>query len=90
MVIERIEEAKVYPFAARRNDIEGEVSVGFTILPDGKVNNIEVIPPRKCHKLLERAALDTIRKAAPYIPVPDSLTEGSGIRMKITIAFRMT
>ena len=89
MVLGRIEKEKIYPKVARRMGIEGEVFLRFSILPDGKVNGIEVIPPTATHKALEIAAIKTIKGAAPYLPVPLNLQKEDGVKLDIRLSYRL-
>jgi len=90
MVLGKIEKEKVYPETARRMGIEGDVLVSFTILPDGTVDDIAVHASHKCHRMLKKAAVTTIERAAPYVPVPLSLRHDKGLRMEIKIAYKIT
>lgn len=90
LVISKIERKKVYPNTARKMGIQGNVLVRFTILPNGHVSDIEILSDVNPHKLLKKAAEKTIKKASPYLPVPTHLIKGRGIRMKVTIAYKIT
>ena len=89
MVLVRIEKAKVYPAIARKMGMEGEVFAYFTIFPDGRVKNIEVLPTTSCHELLKRAAVTTIEKAAPYLPVPLISRRDEGLRFEVKITYKL-
>ncbi|MBI4379277.1 MAG: TonB family protein [Nitrospinae bacterium] len=89
MVLVRIEKAKVYPAIARKMGMEGDVFACFTILPDGKVENIEVLPTTSCHELLKSAAVTTIEKAAPYLPVPLISRRDEGLRFEVKIVYKL-
>jgi protein TonB len=65
---QRIEAAKRYPEDARRDGIQGTVSVRFRLRPDGQVERVEVIRSSGS-RLLDEASLETIRRAAPFPPV---------------------
>jgi protein TonB len=64
----RIEGAKRYPEAARREGIQGNVHVRFRVREDGQVDTVEVARSSGS-RLLDDASLDTIRRAAPFPPV---------------------
>ncbi|MFQ5900359.1 MAG: energy transducer TonB [Thermodesulfobacteriota bacterium] len=88
MILSKIEKAKVYPAMARRMGIEGEVLVGFTLFSDGKIDSVKVMSPTGSHRIFKKAAVDTVRKAAPYLPVPFGLMKEEGIRLKVKISYR--
>ncbi|MFQ5586652.1 MAG: TonB family protein [Thermodesulfobacteriota bacterium] len=90
MVLRKIEDAKLYPEGARRRGIEGDAFVRFTVFPDGTAEGIEVTPDTRCHTILKRAAVKTIQRAAPYLPVPTAIKRGRGVRMKVKISFHLS
>lgn len=90
MVLRRIEAAKIYPERARRRGIEGDATVDFTVLPDGTVEAILVTDETRCHTLLKRAAVRTVQRAAPYLPLPASIQREEGVRMKVKITFHLS
>jgi len=55
-----------------RQNQRGTVWVGFTVARDGTVSNLRV-EQSSGFPLLDEAALDTIRRAAPLLPLPDTL-----------------
>lgn len=60
-----------YPRAALRNSVEGEVTVAFTVNPDGSVGSASVLSSNP-RRVFDGAALDAIRKwkfEAPGEPV---------------------
>lgn len=65
----RIDQSKQYPFAARRRYMEGRVTVRFAIRPDGSVDQLEVAKSSKI-PLLDKAALEAVRQAAPFPEFP--------------------
>ncbi len=66
-IYEAIERVKKYPPLAKRLRIQGKVKVKFTLLPSKEIKNIET---SNAHKILQKAAKDTIKKALPYFPKP--------------------
>jgi protein TonB len=64
-ILRRIEEAKIYPRSARRQGIEGTVELRFRIAADGSVGAVE-IARSSGFLVLDEAAQQTIRRAAPY------------------------
>jgi protein TonB len=61
-----------YPKEAMRQNQRGTVWVGFTVARDGTVSNLRV-EQSSGFPLLDEAALDTIRRAVPLLPLPDTL-----------------
>ncbi|MBI4572457.1 MAG: energy transducer TonB [candidate division NC10 bacterium] len=64
----RIEQAKIYPDAARREGIQGTVELRFRIAADGSVEAMEILRSSG-FPILDQASQQTIRRAAPYPPV---------------------
>jgi len=81
LILERIERAKIYPRSARKRGIEGTATVKFRINPKGNVEEINVVEPSG-HSILDKAAVKTIKRAAPF-PAVDSV-------LKIAVTFRLT
>jgi len=61
----QIEQAKVYPDAARREGMQGIVELRFRIAGDGSVEAIEVVRSSG-HRLLDEISAQTVRRAGPY------------------------
>jgi protein TonB len=61
--MERIRQQRRYPELARRRRIEGTVTIGFRVAADGGVTGVRV--KRGVDELLDEAALDAVRAAAP-------------------------
>ncbi len=64
----RIEEARTYPEAARRDGIQGTVDLRFRIAADGTIEAIKILRSSG-FRILDESAEQTIRRAAPYPPV---------------------
>ncbi|MFH1564142.1 MAG: energy transducer TonB [Nitrospirota bacterium] len=86
-VREKIEQVKLYPVLARRNGIEGQVKVQFTILSNGRVTTIELIKSSG-NKILDDAAKNAIKHASPFSPIPEGISKKE-LQMGINIAFRL-
>jgi TonB family protein len=71
--VARIRSARRYPELARRREIEGRVRVAFTVAPDGRVERISV--KRSADPLLDEAACDAVRRAAPLPPIGNAEIE---------------
>lgn len=61
----QIEQAKIYPDAARREGIQGTVELRFRIASDGSVEAVEILRSSGS-PVLDDASQQTIRRAAPY------------------------
>lgn len=68
-----------YPVEAQENGIHGYLYLKFTILKDGKLESVVLIRSSG-HKILDDEALNAIKTASPYNPIPERLA-----RKKITI-----
>lgn len=84
---DKIEKVKSYPRWARERGFEGVVGVRFVISPDGTVDEVKVVRPCHC-EVLNRAACESIKKAAPFGPLPAAL-EGKKLAMEIDIGFML-
>jgi TonB family protein len=64
----RVEQARIYPEAARRGGFQGTVDLRFRIAADGSVEAFEILRSSG-FRILDEASEQTIRRAAPYPPV---------------------
>ena len=87
LIKQKIEENKRYPLLARNKGIEGKVWVKFEILKNGKVKNIKVVKS-SYHQILDKAAIESIKKANPFPPFPEGLKESSLI-INICLRFEL-
>jgi protein TonB len=88
MVRLRIESNKEYPAAARVRQVEGRVTVRFTIAPDGSVRAAEVVKSSK-KGILDEAAINAVRASSPFPRPPRHLFSGD-LPLEITILFELT
>ncbi|MFO7750480.1 MAG: energy transducer TonB [Desulfobacteraceae bacterium] len=88
MVRMRIETRKTYPAKARKNQIQGRVSVVFTITADGGVGRVS-IAKSSGHDILDAAALSAVESASPLPRPPGNLFDDR-IQVQITIMFELT
>ncbi len=86
-VRDRIESKKEYPARARRQGAEGVASVQFTIGHEGSVSAISVARPSGSG-LLDNAAMDAVRNAAPFPPLPAEL-ETNDFTLRVSIVFKL-
>ena len=63
-LIRRLEKEKKFPLLARRLGVSGTVLLLIEVQPDGVISHYEIIEEQSAHKILNKAALTTIRKAA--------------------------
>jgi TonB family protein len=84
----RIESKKKYPLVAQRAGIEGRTGIKMTILKDGRLGKVEIVKPSK-YEILDNAALQSIRDAAPFPPIPEELGRDE-IEMSIHLVFKIT
>lgn len=61
-----------YPEIARRDGIFGNLRLMVTLLPDGSVHEILILKSSSS-AVLDQAAVDIVRLAAPFEPFPDEL-----------------
>jgi protein TonB len=88
MVRFKIERHKEYPEPARTSQVEGSVTVQFTITTQGTVREVGIARSSR-RALLDEAAIQAVKKAAPFPKPPRRLFEGD-IPLEITIVFELT
>jgi protein TonB len=84
----KIESKKRYPIAAQRVGIEGRTGIKMTILKDGRLQKVEIVKPSG-YEILDRAALQSVRDAAPFPPIPKEMGRDE-IQMSIHLVFKIT
>ena len=65
----QIELAWDYPYEAQRKGITGQLTLRFQISRDGNLMNVKLINGSG-HNVLDEAALQAVKSAAPYYPFP--------------------
>lgn len=83
----RIESRKNYPPAARRSRLTGDVVLSFDVSRDGSLH-AATIARSSGSALLDRAALASLRAAAPFSPFPVSASAANQT-FNITLTFRL-
>ena len=78
----------VYPEAAWKNLIEGDVLVLFALNRQGHLNDIRILRP-SAEKTLDQEVVRAIRTAAPFPPFPDSVAVTT-LKIKANFAYRLT
>jgi pilus assembly protein CpaC len=72
LVQEKILKSVSYPMEAQRANLSGEVVLSLHLLSSGQLSNT-VISQSSGHKLLDNAAVFTVKRLAPYPPFPKGL-----------------
>lgn len=88
MVRLKIEKHKKYPDIARIRQKEGRVTIRFVITPEGNVRAAKVVKTSR-HKVLDTAALQAVKDAAPFPKPPRRFFEGE-IPLELTVVFELT
>ncbi len=83
---QRVQDALVYPLAARRRGLSGAVELDVLIDPGGRVQKVAV-SSSSSHALLDEAAMDTVRQMAP-VPMPETLP-ARPLRVKLPLVFEL-
>ena len=83
----QLEQIKDYPATAKRLKQEGTVRVRFTILADGKIEQIEVSESSR-YSSLDNSALDAVTKMEKFQPIP-KLLEKERWRIEIPIQYKL-
>jgi len=68
-VARQLNGALTYPAEAARQQIKGQARVQFVLDASGRVASVEVIGSSGSD-ILDRAAIETVRRAAPFPPIP--------------------
>ena len=85
-ILRRVEELKRYPGSARVDRAEGKVVVKAVITEDGNLSEVEVFQSSG-HPTLDKAAIDTMRQAAPF-HLPHPLGQPR-MTIKIPMSYRL-
>lgn len=67
-----------YPEQARRNRIYGSLRMLVSILPDGSLEDVQILESSG-HNLLDQAAVEIVNLAAPFEPFPEAMREEADI-----------
>ena len=88
MVRLKIESCKRYPDSARTRHMEGRTKVRFVITPDGQLSSVKIVKGAR-HGILNTAAMNAVKAAAPFPRPPVNLFKGP-LHVEITIVFELT
>jgi len=83
----RLERARAYPIEARDRGWSGTASVRFSIGRDGGVEKLE-LTTGSGRRLLDEAALETVRRAAPFPALPPEIKRET-LDLTLPVAFRL-
>lgn len=79
-----------FPEEALRKEIFGTLTIAVRILPDGRIDRLEITTPSG-YRLLDDAALNIIRDASPFAPIPlDVLKEHTHLEIVRSLSFEIT
>lgn len=83
----KIERHKRYPQVAKARGVEGRVLIRFVLCGDGTVRDLVVLNGAR-HASLDAAALDAVRRAAPFPRPPADLFKGD-VPLELAIVFEL-
>ncbi|HEC29779.1 MAG TPA: energy transducer TonB [Gammaproteobacteria bacterium] len=63
-----------YPSEAQRKNMNGNLIMEVTLKPDGNLISVRILKS-STHKILDRAAINIVKLAAPFSHVPESVLE---------------
>lgn len=84
IIVEKIYQQKIYPRAARKRGLQGDVEISFTVNIDGSLENISVVRSTGA-TLLTDAALASVKNA---FPLNFSVTKK--ITMQVTLRYELS
>ncbi|MEP9395879.1 TonB family protein [Mesorhizobium sp. KR2-14] len=87
-IVAKLRRALRYPAQARLQGVHGETRVSFVVAADGSVSSIRMVGSSGS-AALDEAALDAVRRAAPFPPIPDA-AERSSWNFTVPLAFNRT
>lgn len=76
---------KHYPRIARRRGWQGQPVVRFSLDREGALLRVE-LETSSGHKILDQAALDTVKKSVPFPKIPEGM-ESSTLSFKLPVQF---
>jgi protein TonB len=83
---QRIQEALVYPLAARRQGLSGTVELEVLMDPTGRIRGVQLVSSSS-HGVLDEAALETVRGLAP-LPLPEYLPRRP-LKIRLPVVYRL-
>jgi protein TonB len=67
-----------YPAEARQKELYGSLRLLVSVLPDGSLKEVAILESSG-HRVLDDAALNIVRLAAPFAPFPDELRQSTDV-----------
>lgn len=64
-----------YPYKARKKNLSGNLMIEVTLHPNGSLVSIRILQSSK-HKVLDNAAINIVKLAAPFAAVPAEVLQG--------------
>ena len=87
MIKQRIESCRRYPNWAKKQGFEGAVHLTFTVLSNGNTRDIK-IARSSGFDILDDEAVSTVKKAAPFPPIPQDLNR-SFLKIEVAVVFKL-
>jgi protein TonB len=81
-MIRRIQKARTYPRESLLREEEGQVLVELTIAQDGAIANLQLLKASP-FDALNRSAVDSIRRAGPFAPLPSAWSRAIRVRVPV-------
>ena len=69
---QKINDAWIYPEFAKKNKLEGEITLCFTLKSDGSLFDVIILNPSG-QSILDQASISAIDNAVPFNPLPEKL-----------------
>jgi protein TonB len=69
---QKINDAWIYPEFAKKNKLEGEITLCFTLKSNGSLLDVIIISPSG-QAVLDQASISAIDNAGPFNPLPEKL-----------------
>lgn len=86
-IINKIDQNKSYPEAARSQSLEGKVHIKFIINYDGLVKSVEIIKSSGS-QILDNEAIAIIKRCSPFPPIPPELNLLQ-LNLRLPIVFKL-
>lgn len=85
IIKQRIEETREYPEWAKQRKLEGSVHLRFTINSRGQLGAIQIVHSSN-YKILNQSALETVKNAGPFPPIPEEIQKNS-VNIEVSIVY---
>lgn len=88
LIKKRLSSCWGYPVEAKNRLMEGKSRLIFSLSQAGQLTEISIIESSG-YKILDREGADTIRRAAPFPPFPESITANK-LNLDVSFEYRIT